>query len=72
MKQTAIEWLYDQIENKGKCIYEVIDQARAMEKNHIIESFSYGVINHHDAFKNQNKFSNGERYYNETFKPQTK
>ena len=68
MKQTAVEWLYDQIENKGKCIYEVIDQAKAMEKEQIVKSFSYGVINHHDAFKNQNKFGNGEQYYNETFK----
>ena len=31
MKQTAVEWFYDQIENKGKCIYEVIEQAKAME-----------------------------------------
>ena len=32
MEQTALEWLYDQIENKGKCIYEVFKQAKAMEK----------------------------------------
>ena len=32
MKQTAVEWLYDQIENKGKCIYEVIEQAKEMEE----------------------------------------
>jgi hypothetical protein len=32
MKQTALEWLYDQIENKGKCIYEVIEQAKAIEE----------------------------------------
>jgi hypothetical protein len=32
MKQTALEWLYDQIENKGKCIYEVIEQAKQMEE----------------------------------------
>ena len=32
MEQTALEWLYDQIENKGKCIYEVIDQARTVDK----------------------------------------
>jgi hypothetical protein len=31
MDQTAVEWFYDQIENKGKCIYEVIDQAKEME-----------------------------------------
>ena len=31
VKQTAIEWLYDQIENEGKCIYEVIEQAKKMD-----------------------------------------
>jgi hypothetical protein len=31
VKQTAVEWLYDQIENEGKCIYEVIEQAKQMD-----------------------------------------
>jgi hypothetical protein len=31
VKQTAVEWLYDQIENEGKCIYEVIEQAKEMD-----------------------------------------
>ena len=31
MKQTAVEWLYDQIENKGKSIYEILEQAKAIE-----------------------------------------
>ena len=31
VKQTAVEWLYDQIENEGKCIYEVIEQAKKMD-----------------------------------------
>jgi hypothetical protein len=30
--KTAVEWLYDQIENEGKCIYEVMEQAKEMEK----------------------------------------
>ncbi len=29
--KTAVEWLFDQIENEGKCIYEVIKQAKEME-----------------------------------------
>ena len=33
MKKTAVEWLYDQIENKGKSIYEVIEQAKVMERD---------------------------------------
>ena len=30
--KTAVEWLYDQIENEGKCIYEVLEQAKQMEE----------------------------------------
>jgi hypothetical protein len=45
--KTAVEWLYDQIENEGKCIYEVMEQAKEMEKEqminyhkHLIEKFT--------------------------------
>ena len=59
MKQTAIEWLYDQIEYHGKCIYEIIEQAKAMEKEQIINAYEYTTVgtSHY-----------GEQYYNETFK----
>ena len=72
MKQTAVEWLkeiYDSCNNYEKFIANIDwEQAKEMEKEQIIESFSHGVINHHDAFKNENKFENGEQYYNENFK----
>jgi hypothetical protein len=29
--KTAVEWLYDQIENEEKCIYEVMEQAKLIE-----------------------------------------
>ena len=58
MKQTAVEWLYDQIENKGKCIYEVIEQAKAMEKEQIRKAYLA------DAYNSQYGF---EQYYNETY-----
>ena len=62
MKQTAVEWLYDQIENKGKCIYEVIEQAKEMEKEQIIGAYE-------TAEKDCNKdFLHGDLYYHETFK----
>lgn len=38
MEQTAVEWFYDQIENKGKCIYEVIEQALELEKKQIFKT----------------------------------
>lgn len=70
MKQTAIKWLYDQIENKGKCIYEVIDQARAMEKEQIENAFDNGWER---ANQTKDKFYTtaedyGFNYYNKTFK----
>ncbi len=57
MKQTAVEWLYDQIENEGKCIYEVMEQAKEMEKEQMIELWNIAVTC--ESF---------EQYYNETFK----
>ena len=44
MEQTAVEWLYDQIENKGKSIYEILEQAKAMEKEQIERAYQQGGI----------------------------
>jgi hypothetical protein len=76
--KTAVEWFYDQIENKGKCIYEVIEQAKAMEKEQIKDSYKKGFayrdtwnwelnVDWNEDLKedNENEF---EQYYNETFK----
>ncbi len=75
MKQTAVEWLVEQIENKnGKefnsYFKEFIEQAKEMEKEQIIYSNYNGQsvdkklkdINIHQM---KNK---AEQYYNETFK----
>lgn len=64
MKQTAVEWLYDQIENKGKSIYEILDQAKSMEKEQIKDAYNddrpnLTIYESNEAFK---------QYYNETFK----
>lgn len=63
MKQTAIEWLYDQIENHGKCIYEVIKQAKSMEK----EQLCYFYVKGAEAELNNPYVTNIE-FYNKTFK----
>ena len=70
MKQTAVEWLYDQIENKGKSIYEILDQAKAMEKEQIMDSFNEGFdegCRYTTGFE-QMLWEDDEQYYNETFK----
>jgi hypothetical protein len=56
--KTAIEWLFDQIENEGKCIYEVIKQAKEMEKEQIMDACKQCSYSYEEA----------EQYYNETFK----
>jgi hypothetical protein len=48
-QQSAVEWLYDQIENEGKCIYEILEQAKEMEKQRIKdereEAYNNGYAN---------------------------
>jgi hypothetical protein len=59
MKQTAVEWLEQQLFNKlGKFTKGDIDQAKEMEKEQIIEAFEHLDFNLDD----------GLQYYNETFK----
>lgn len=64
MKQTAIEWLVKQFEewNTPRKWKEIIEQAKEMEKNQIIDAYSEGDINGiMDAEKR------AEQYYNETY-----
>lgn len=69
MKQTAVEWLYDQIKNKGKSIYEILEQAKAMEKEQIKDAFFEGkndgiLMERYLDYKHITPYE----YYNETFK----
>ena len=59
MKQTAIEWLIEQLADKGILHSADIAKAKAMEKEQIIEAYSNGVCNE--------DITSGQ-YYNETFK----
>ncbi len=70
-KQTAVEWLQSEIDNKDMgeipmWIYEFIEQAKAMEKEQIIEAYRSGVEDerYDDDFNNIRL--NG-KYYNETY-----
>ena len=73
MEHTAVEWLFDQIENEGKCIYEVIEQAKEMEKEQKKKCFKVGfsqgfgsdIISYHKLDNEKEKLF--EQYYNETF-----
>jgi hypothetical protein len=74
MKQTAVEWLEEQINGLDTAVSlnyfkQKVDQAKEMEKQQIIDA-------HGSKLKNSIGTSNfeywytGEQYYNETFKNQ--
>ena len=71
MKQTAVEWLIDMlvIENeitlKGEN-YKLFEQAKAMEKEQIMDAVYYGHLKRWVDSGVINSY--GEQYYNETFK----
>ena len=67
MKQTAVEWLSEQIFNdvdlKDSILKLAIQQAKEMEKEQIKDAYSFGI---------QDEYVIGsQRYYNETFKQQS-
>ena len=63
-KQTAIEWLVEKIQqgNPSFKFDALIRQAKAIEKEQIIDAFDNAVNSGY------NEPTNGEQYYNETFK----
>ena len=68
-KQSSVEWLVEQFEScKVFSIKDVLEQAKAMHKEEIIQSNRDGV----DMCVGNGKFITGEQYYNETFNPNEK
>jgi len=63
MKQTAVEWLEQEFIKLEKTtgvfgvMYQIIEQAKAMEKEQIIEAYCQGDDN-----------VGAKQYYNETYK----
>ena len=60
-KQSAVEWLHEAMSNKlsseiGPYFLDLFEQAKAMEKEQIIEACNYGDFE-----------ELGEQYYNETY-----
>ena len=61
-KQTAVEWLVKELNqkidfipmDKWDMIRDIVEQAKAMEKEQIVRAFGYEEID-------------GEQYYNETY-----
>ncbi len=62
-QQTAVEWLIDRIKNQHLYgftpLHELEEQAKAMEKEQIMNAFLEGKINHDKDWAIE--------YYNETY-----
>lgn len=63
MKQTAVEWLEFRYKNNINLMDYDFEQAKEMEKQHIIQSNRDGV----DMVVDGKPFITGEQYYNEMF-----
>ena len=69
MKQTAVEWLVENIREKGLVVAlwneKVFEQAKEMEKQQIIDAHGSKLISPKGLASEY--WVNGEKYYNETF-----
>ena len=75
MKQTAVEWLYNNLkshfEHDGDLLEVVqfsFEYAKQIEKQQIVDSFCRGDAS--DCISEQNSKDFAEQYYNETFNSQ--
>ena len=62
MAQTAVEWFYQRI--LAKDIKEIFEQAKAMEKEQIIDAYWNGTTD----IEKQDALSDAEKFYNEYYK----
>jgi hypothetical protein len=64
MKQTAVELLFDYLVIEIRySIQHSLEQAKAMQKQQIIDAHNIGRNDKHNDFDRE-----GEQYYNETYK----
>jgi len=68
MKQTAVEWLFEQLDLVDSSIsYDLFEQAKEMEKQQIIEAHG-NKLRKSRGTSNCEEWVGGIDYYNETFK----
>ena len=62
MKQTAVEWLIEQLipKDQHEGIIDIIEEAKEMEKEQIENAYRFGIEDEYVI--------GSQRYYNETFK----
>ena len=62
MKETAIQWLLEELDNGRPLTYKLIEQAKEIEKQYIKDAFIIGVNNGLHGYKTS------EEYYEKTYK----
>ena len=74
-KQTAVEWLVDQIKSdqnqkalSAREWMQVIEQAKQMEKEQLAQAWDDGNYNYFYNKESGEDFENGMDYYNELYK----
>jgi hypothetical protein len=66
MKQTAVEWLADNLHYLHSTKWDdILEQAKAMEKQQIMNAVDYGT-------SDWGSYKDPEVYYNETYNNKTK
>ena len=72
-KQTAVEWVFEQLDGEESLVArlvgfkeynQIIEQAKAMEKEQIKDAFTDGCIG---ELYELNAYYTSEKYYNETY-----
>ena len=69
-QQTAVEWLELVYHSQQGYLSKIdIEQAKAMEKNQIIDAYSFGYSNGFDdaSLPNAKRIDDSEQYFNQTY-----
>ena len=72
-KQTAVQWLEKEFVKLEStlgihCVmYELIEQAKAMEKEQIMDACGVGFNDGRAYMDGEQKYESAEQYYNETY-----
>lgn len=70
-KQTAVEWLKEQLKENmlttAKELDELFEQAKATEKQQIIDAFAIAVLKVNSDYIGMHEETSASIYYNETY-----
>ena len=70
-KQTAVEWLFEQMPLDYKLTrsaFDAFQQAKAMEREQIVDAWNGGDYAYFYSKETGREFVDGSEYYNETYK----